>query len=177
MSEELLDVINEQDRVIDHKPRAVIHKLGLWHRGVHVFLFTQDGKLLVQKRSADRSTAPSMLDCSVSEHVKAGEGYLDAAKRGLKEELGLESIEITPLVRFRMEYGPNDNEVSTIYKGTLTNPNVQFDPVEISEVFFMSMDEIHAGIFNYENKYCPWFVQIMKWYMGMDSKLEILEKT
>ncbi|MBI5944081.1 MAG: hypothetical protein HY864_06910 [Chloroflexi bacterium] len=67
--DELLDIVNDEDIVIDQQMRSTVHQLGLWHRGVHVFLFTPDNKLLIQKRSADRASSPSLLDCSVSEHV------------------------------------------------------------------------------------------------------------
>src|SRR5689334_18473687 len=107
--DELLDIVNDEDIVIDQKMRSTVHELGLQHRGVHVLLFTRDGKLLVQKRSADRAACPSSLDCSVSEHVKAGESYVDAALRGMKEEMGLEEIDIHPLAKIKMNYGPNDN--------------------------------------------------------------------
>jgi len=95
--EEQFDVINEQDEVIGQAARSAVHARGLWHRGAHVLLFDNGGRLLVQKRSADRVASPSLLDCSVSEHVKAGESYPDAARRGLKEELGVKEIK----ARFR----------------------------------------------------------------------------
>ena len=172
---EFLDVINKEDVVVDSRPRSEVHETGLWHRGAHVFLFSSDGKMLIQKRSADRKSAPSQLDCSVSEHVKAGESYLEAAVRGLKEELGVEGIDLSPIAKIRMEYGPNDNEVSVIYKGLATSQEVRFDPVEISEVRFMDMDEIKAGIFESSEEYCYWFIEIMKWYFGLETKLELLD--
>ncbi len=82
--DELLDIVNDKDIVIGHEMRSITHQLGLQHRGVHVFLFAPDGKMLVQKRSMDRAQSPSMLDCSISEHIKAGESYIDAAVRGMK---------------------------------------------------------------------------------------------
>src|SRR3972149_7014818 len=129
--DELLDIVNDADIITGQEMRSTIHQLGLQHRGVHVFLFTPDGKMLVQKRSADRAASPSMLDCSVSEHVKAGESYLDAAIRGMKEEIGVDEVEIKALVRFRMNYGVNDNEVSTLYKGAVDPNKVKFDQIEI----------------------------------------------
>ena len=94
MPDELFDVIDEEDKVIGQEMRSVVHQRGLWHRGVHVLLFIQDEKLLVQQRSKDRVHSPLALDCSVSEHVKAGEDYFTAAVRGLQEEMGVEGIEL-----------------------------------------------------------------------------------
>lgn len=174
MTEEMLDVVNDKDAVIGQETRSVVHQTGLQHRGVHVFLFDEDGKMLIQKRSADRASSPSLLDCSVSEHVQAGESYLEAAMRGMKEELGVEGIEIKPLGTIKMEYGPNDNEISRIYEGRVIPDQIRFDSVEISEIRYMSLEEIQAGINNEKGLFCRWFVEIMKWYFGEPANLIVM---
>lgn len=174
MADELLDVVNDNDEVTGQAMRSAVHTQGLWHRGVHVFLFNEQGDMLIQKRSADRSNSPSLLDCSVSEHVKAGESYVEAAARGLKEEMGVEGVDLTLRGKIQMVYGVNDNEISEIYEGRLNGMSVQYDPVEISEVQFMSMSKIEAGIVEEEGKYCYWFIQLMNWYLGQPAKLKVL---
>lgn len=171
MADELLDIVNDNDEVTGQAIRSVVHQQGLQHRGVHVFLFNEQGEMLIQKRSADRANSPSLLDCSVSEHVKAGEGYLEAAMRGLKEEMGVEGIEIRPLGKIQMEYGHNDNEISFVYEGKVKPEAVTFDPVEISEVRFMSLDEIREGITREPALYCSWFIELMNWYFGKPTRL------
>lgn len=173
--EELLDIVNNTDAVVGLARRSVIHQCGLQHRGAHVFLFSGDGKMLVQKRSADRSASPSMLDCSVSEHVKAGESYLDAALRGMKEEMGVTDVEISPLVTFRMNYGLNDNEISTLYMGQVTPEIVRFDPVEIAEIGYYSLDQLEELMRDEKNKFCGWFIQIMNWYLKKPSEMIVLD--
>jgi isopentenyl-diphosphate delta-isomerase type 1 len=174
MADELLDVVNDEDVVTGQAMRSVVHQKGLQHRGVHVFLFNEQGKMLIQKRSADRVNSPSLLDCSVSEHVKSGESYFEAAVRGLKEEMGVEGIELKPLGKIQMEYGPNDNEISVIYEGRVNPQQVKFDPGEISEVKFMSLDEIKAGIVLEKRSYCGWFVELMNWYFGQAARLKVM---
>ncbi len=174
MSDELLDIVNDEDIVTGQERRSTVHELGLQHRGVHVFLFTQDGKMLVQKRSADRAASPSMLDCSVSEHVKAGESYLDAAIRGMQEEMGVDGIEIKPLVKFKMNYGVNDDEISTLYEGIVEPSKVKFDPIEIEQIAYYSINEI-KGMLSDESIFCGWFVQNMNWHLGLPSKLTVLK--
>ena len=175
MPDELFDVIDDEDNVISQEMRSVVHQRGLWHRGVHVFLFNYDGKLLVQQRSQDRVQAPLALDCSVSEHVKAGEDYSEAAVRGLKEEMGVEGIDLQLLVKFKMNYGPNDNEISVLYRGFVDPTLVKFDPVEIERIDYYSLDELRElpGIANHNFSY--WFKQILQWYLGEPSALEVLE--
>ncbi len=177
MSSELLDIVTEEDVVIDQQLRTRVHELGLWHRGVHVFLFTADGKMLIQKRSADRASSPSLLDCSISEHVKAGESYLEAALRGMREEMGVDGIEIKPLMKFSMNYGVNDNEISVLYEGVVDPAEVRFDPGEIESIQYISMDTIREKIKIEESKFCGWFVEILKAYDGESTgELQLLER-
>jgi isopentenyl-diphosphate delta-isomerase type 1 len=175
MPEELFDVIDENDRITGQEMRSKVHQLGLWHRGAHVLLFTQDGKLLVQQRSKKKLQSPLAYDCSVSEHVTASESYHSAALRGLSEELGTTGIELTPLVKFKMNYGPNDNEISTIFKGVLTNQRVQFDPVEIEQVEYYSLAELETLMQNEPAKFSYWFGQILLWYFDKPSALQVME--
>jgi len=174
MSDELLDVVNDDDIVIGREMRSVVHRRGLQHRGVHVFLFTQDGRLLVQRRSKDRAASPSLLDCSVSEHVQADEDYRTAAFRGMKEELGLNAMEIQEIVSFRMNYGPNDNEISRIYQGFVDPARVQFDPVEIEGIAYYGLAELLQRMEAGEESFCSWFVQIVQWAIGNPSELNVL---
>jgi isopentenyl-diphosphate delta-isomerase len=173
--DELLDIVDDKDNITGQEMRSTVHQLGLQHRGAHVFLFTRAGKMLVQKRSADRAASPSMLDCSVSEHVKAGESYFDAALRGMKEEMGVDGIEIDPLVTFRMNYGINDNEISQLFKGIVDPETVKFDPVEIEEINYYSVDELQEMIKAGDLKFCGWFIEILNWYVGNPSKLSVLK--
>lgn len=177
MSSEFLDIVTEEDIVIDQQLRSTVHQLGLWHRGAHVFLFTQDGKMLIQKRSADRASSPSLLDCSISEHVQAGESYLEAALRGMKEEMGVGGIEIKPLMKFRMNYGINDNEISVLYEGIVDPSQVKFDPVEIESIQYLSVDELQEMMKAEGLKFCGWFIEIWKAYRGKPTpNLNLLER-
>jgi isopentenyl-diphosphate delta-isomerase len=175
MSDELFDIVNGQDHVIGQEMRSVVHQRGLWHRGVHIFLFTGDGKLLVQRRSKDRLHAPSALDCSVSEHVKAGEGYYAAAMRGLEEEMGVEEVDLHSLIKFRMNYGPNDNEISTLYQGEVDPVKVKFDPIEVEWIGYYSLTELEEFLLKEEFMFSYWFEQIIRWYLIRPSALEVLE--
>jgi isopentenyl-diphosphate delta-isomerase len=175
MPDELFDVVNEHDIVIGQEMRSIVHQRGLWHRGVHVLLFTNDGKLLVQQRSKDRVQSPLALDCSVSEHLQAGENYYAAAVRGLKEEMGMEGVDLELLVKFRMNYGPNDNEISQIYKGLVDPASVQFDLIEIERIDYYSLDELKKLLENEDLNFSYWSEQIFQWYLGKPSALEVLK--
>ena len=85
---EWFDIVDAQNQVVGRDTRDNAHRLGLWHRSCHVFVLSSSG-LLLQQRSEGQDVCPSKWDLSVAEHLKAGEAYADAARRGLQEELGV----------------------------------------------------------------------------------------
>ena len=176
MPEEMFDVVNDQDEVIGQERRSVVHRTGLQHRGIHICLFVPDGRMLIQKRNKDRHASPSSLDCSVSEHVKAGEDYLPGAIRGLQEELGLEGIELRPIITFKMNYGPNDNEICRLYQGQLPDPSrVHFDPAEVESVRLASLEELQQLLAEGKTAFSRWFEQMLLWMGGKPNELQILQ--
>jgi len=175
MAEELLDVVTDDDRVIAQEMRSVVHHLGLQHRGVHVFLVTLDGHLLVQKRSRHQKTFPLTLDCSVSEHVKAGEDYQQAADRGLSEELGILGVRTHALVKFNMAYGPNDFEICILYEANVDPAQVRFDPSEVESIAYYRLEDLDKLIQGGEVVFSGWFVQLIQWYLDRPTQMNVLE--
>ncbi len=97
MSRELLDIVDPHGEPTgEQRDKDEIHRLGLPHRDVHVWI-TDGQHLLQQQRAWDKTIMPGEWDVSVGGHVAAGEDYLDAAVRETEEELGLRF----PLEQFR----------------------------------------------------------------------------
>lgn len=173
--DETFDIIDDNDNVIGQAARSDVHRSGALHRGVHLLLFDSSGRMLVQKRSADKRQYASLWDCSVSEHVQAGESYLDAAVRGAQEEMRVDVSGLRPLFKFRMEYGPNDNETSVVYAGVADPARVRFDAEEVSEVAYIDPSELLARMAKNPQEFCGWFIQIMNHYSGRPAEFQIYE--
>jgi len=169
---ELISVVDEHDNLLKGEDRKVVHSSTLWHRGVHVFVFNSQGELLVQLRSPIKDKYPDTYDCSTSGHVDFGDSYEETAKREIEEELGIKDAEIKPSIHFRMRYGPEDYMIckmfECIYDGKV-RPNE-----EITEIKFFGMDEIKRLINETPELFTPWFVEMLKWYFGVENKLEII---
>ena len=173
MADELFDVVNEDNVVVKQALRSIVHRTGLWHRGTSIFLFTPDGKLLVQKRNKNKDRFSAALDSSVGEHVKAGEDYAHAAARGLREELGIEGIELRPLIEFVSANGNNDNEISQLFEGFVDPHNVRFDPVEIERVEYHTLNELYEMVRARQVSFTRWFERLVPWYLGKPSDLRV----
>lgn len=99
-SNEILDVVNEHDRVVGREHRGIIHARGLMHRSAQVLLFNSRGELFLQKRSMNKDEFPGLWDSSAAGHLNPGESYAQCARRELEEELGIsEAGELEQLCR------------------------------------------------------------------------------
>ena len=119
--EEYFDVVDEHDIVIDGKPSSECYDMGLLHRAILVFLSNPQGEVYLQKRANNLLFYPGHWSASVTGHVSSGESYLQAAKREVKEELGIE-CELTELGKFqtpkwRIE-GKTEWEFITVFGGS-----------------------------------------------------------
>ena len=161
MSEEIFDVVDDQDRVIGQAARSVVHAGKLLHRAVHIFVFNTRGDLLLQMRSAGKDEYPLCYTSSASGHLGAGESYETAAPRELHEELGL-SAPLEWLAKFPA--GPETAHEHTVLFGTTSDSPLTIDTGEIAHVEFRSVAEIEAMILADPGKFSPPFVVLFDWY-------------
>lgn len=87
---EIFDVVDAQNRVTGQSTRGEVHARKLLHRAVHILVMNRRGEIFLQKRSHLKDVAPLKWDSSAAGHLDAGEGYAAAARRELREELGIE---------------------------------------------------------------------------------------
>ena len=89
---ELLDIFNDKFEKIGQATRDEVHKKGYWHQTFHCWILTKhndENFVLVQKRAAEKKTAPNKLDISAAGHLQAGESKENGI-REVQEELGIE---------------------------------------------------------------------------------------
>lgn len=169
---EYLDVVDEKDdRIIGRETREKIHSSGLWHSGIHVLVFNSKKRLILQIRSAAKDQFPNRYDCSVSEHLEEGETYKDAAIRGLREELGITDAKLKKILKFKMNYGPNDNMISGLYECRYDGP-ICVDKHETQGLETLSLHEIKEMLAKDEDAFAPWTKEILKWYLELPSRVE-----
>jgi len=176
--DELLLVVNENDEVIDYKTKAECHDDGgILHRAFSIFIFNEDGDLLLQRRSAEKRLWSLTWSNSCCSHPRKGESMDVATQRRLKEELGFET-ELQFLYKFQYQARYDDtgseNEVCSVYIGKVRSKNVEINPTEISEWTFISPEEMDDELKNSPEKYTPWFQ--MEWKRIREDFWEKVEK-
>jgi isopentenyl-diphosphate delta-isomerase len=87
-SDEMVDVIDENDNVIGSVWKSEAHSKGLLHRTVIAEVIGPDGKWTLVKQSSDRQDAGLLVN-PIGGHVSSGETEDEAIKREAFEEYGL----------------------------------------------------------------------------------------
>lgn len=87
---ELVDIVDREGvltgKTID---KSDAHKKGILHKVSVAAIINSDGKLLVQRRSLNKSTEPGKWDLSAAGHVDSKETSIEAILRETYEEIGI----------------------------------------------------------------------------------------
>ena len=80
-ADEILDIVDENDRVVGQCPRGEVYARGLRHRCVFIQARDAEGRIFVHRRTPTKLVFPSLHDMFVGGVVGAGESYDTAALR------------------------------------------------------------------------------------------------
>ncbi len=167
-TEEIFDVVDKDNKVIGKAPRSEVHARGLWHRATHVIILNSGGEMLLQKRSMTKDLYKGFWIDAAAGHLDAGETYESAARRELKEELGI-STRLRKLFDFR-KYTGNDNEFIRVFAGRHEGP-FKVNKEEVDFVKFFSFGKIMEMLKT--EKFTPASVQI---FSELKAKPELLKR-
>ncbi len=148
--DELIDILTSKGKPTGKTAlKSEAHKNGWFHATVHVWLFTSDKKILLQKRALTKKVFPGLWDISVAGHIATGESVLSAAKREVFEEIGLnlkekDFIKIgTRIHQVKHNNGIQDNEHHHVFIAELNVPleqlTIQKEEVADIELFDLSV--------------------------------------
>ena len=142
---EILEVVDEKGDVLKLAKRSEIHSdPSLMHRVVHVLVSDKKGRLLLQKRSRNKDVVPGKWDTSVGGHVNPAEDILDAAKREMKEELGISDCRLEYLYTYLFTNHIESELVSTF--SCIYNGQFFFNKDEIDEIAFWDIKKIKENL-------------------------------
>jgi isopentenyl-diphosphate Delta-isomerase len=142
--DELFDLVDLDDHVVGQVRRGEAHRNpALIHRSVQVLVFTHDGRLLLQRRSASKDLFPGYYCASASGHVASGEEYATTAERELAEELGI-SVPLTYISKALVRSEP-ETELTALY-ATVSDGPFRFHPTETDGGRLFAVVEVWHGI-------------------------------
>ncbi|MEW2623100.1 NUDIX domain-containing protein [Streptomyces sp. NPDC048106] len=149
-ADEILDIVDEHDRVVGQLPRGEVYDRGLRHRCVFIQARDAAGRLFVHRRTATKLVFPSLYDPFVGGVVGAGESYDEAALREAEEELGVSGLPRPAyLFKFLYDDGAGKTWWSAVYEVRCDLPvNPQAEEVQWHD--FLTDEEVEARLGEWE---------------------------
>ena len=160
-SEELI-LVDDNDREIGNISKAAAHDgEGVLHRAFSLFLFNDDGELLLQQRAPGKRLWGGYWSNSCCSHPRVGESMQVATARRLRDELNFETeLEHVYWFCYQASFGSvgSENELCHVYLGRANN-EVQANDSEIAAIRYLSPAVLDAEFAATPERYTPWFRQ------------------
>lgn len=152
MPDELIDIVTENNELTGiQKMKSESHRLGLWHRASHVWIYNSQKEILLQLRAKEKSLFPDTWDVSVGGHINADENPLDTAVRETEEELGikirkenLEFFKIQQIQAISNEIINNEFMYVYFYRYDGGVASIKLQKGEVAEIKFLPIDKIRT---------------------------------
>ena len=162
-------LVNELDEQIGRMEKMEAHRKALLHRAFSVFIFNDQGEMLLQQRAVSKYHSGGLWTNACCSHPRPEEATEDAALRRLQEELGF-TVSLTKIFDFRYNAsftnGLTEHEFDHVFVGTY-NGKINPNPVEVQDYCYKKMEEIGSSIKSHPHKYTAWFCiafpKVAKW--------------
>lgn len=153
-------LVDNQNKVLGTAPKLETHNENTpLHRGFSLFLFNKKGKLLLQQRAKTKKTFPLIWSNSVCGHPMLNESNINAAKRRLSYELGIDDVEIFEVIPdYKYKVGMNgiwENEICPVLVG-FTDKKPLINKDEIENICWIKWEDFLKEIDHKEKVYSLW---------------------
>ncbi|MFD7921158.1 isopentenyl-diphosphate Delta-isomerase [Streptomyces sp. NPDC059740] len=160
----MLELVDEEGRTIGVQEKLAAHQApGQLHRAFSVFLFDEQGRLLLQRRALGKYHSPGVWSNTCCGHPYPGESPFAAAARRTHEELGVGPSLLAEAGTVRYNHpdpasGLVEQEYNHLFVG-LVRGAPQPDPEEIEEIAFVTAQELAAR--HAEDVFSAWFMTVL----------------
>jgi isopentenyl-diphosphate delta-isomerase len=170
MDESLVILVDNKDNQIGVMEKMEAHRRGILHRAISVFIVNSGSKWILQKRAYDKYHSMGLWTNACCTHPGPGESNLDAAKRRLLEEMGI-NCKLEELFSFiykeKLDNELTEYEFDHVFFGIYDDDPV-INTSEVDDWERISFHELHLDLQNNPDNYTCWFKEI---YQDVHSHL------
>jgi len=152
-------LVDENDCEIGLMEKMEAHVKGVLHRAFSVFVFNNDGDLIIQQRAYSKYHSPGIWANTCCSHPRQGEKVIDAAHRRLKEEMGFDT-ELKEVFSFLYKadvgQGLIEHELDHVIIGVY-NESPKINDQEVASWKALPVQEIRDLIKINPEQYAEWF--------------------
>jgi isopentenyl-diphosphate delta-isomerase len=159
-------LVNERDEPLGLMEKMEAHQKGLLHRAFSVFVFNDDGEMMLQRRALSKYHSGGLWTNTCCSHPREGETIENAAVRRLQEEMGFtcDVEKVFDFVYYKvLDKGLIEHEFDHVLFGKFSGkPHI--NPDEVAEWKWAHPIEVSADMHHHPEKYTEWFKIIFKEY-------------
>ena len=159
-------LVDENDVAVGTSEKLAAHvNGGTLHRAFSVFLFDAEGRMLLQQRAATKYHFGGLWTNACCSHPRSGEPVIDAARRRVREELG---VDVALRHAFGFVYraedpvsGLTEHEYDHVFVGRFDGETAP-DPAEVAGVRWVEPGALLRDVEAHPERYTPWFKIVLE---------------
>ena len=165
---EQIILVDGNDKDIGTIGKMAAHRLGRLHRAFSVFIFNAESELLLQRRAFSKYHSRGLWSNTCCGHPRIGEKTVDAARRRLQEEMGIdckleEVFSFLYSVKFDDDLFENEFDHVMIGKyNAAPDPN----PEEACDWKWSDMDHLKYDMQTHPDNYTYWLRKSLERVIG-----------
>ncbi|WP_103327035.1 isopentenyl-diphosphate Delta-isomerase [Bacteroidetes bacterium endosymbiont of Geopemphigus sp.] len=166
--QEQVILVDSKDQPLGFMEKLQAHKVGNLHRAISVFIFNNQGHLMIQQRSLEKYHSSLLWANTACSHPYKEESTEVAAHRRLKEEMGFDCVlrkEFYFTYKAKLDNSLTEHEFDHVFVGNYNDvplPNNQ----EIASWKWIPLDELREAIREFPEKYAVWLKIILEQHLN-----------
>jgi isopentenyl-diphosphate delta-isomerase len=156
---ETVILVDQYDSQIGVEEKLKAHREGKLHRAFSVFIFNDQGEMLLQKRAANKYHSGGLWTNACCSHPRPAETVEQAARRRLREEMGFECVlqkAFHFIYKARLNGDLIEHEFDHVFIGHY-NGAVFPDASEVAAYRWIGAQALHHELKQSQENYTAWF--------------------
>lgn len=161
---EYVILVNEKDEPVGTMEKMEAHQKGLLHRAFSVFIFNNNNEMLLQQRAFSKYHSAGLWTNTCCSHPRPGEELINAAKRRLIEEMGIETAlthQTSFIYKTDFDNDLTEHEFDHVFVGKY-NSSPQINKDEVNDYKWINLTELRDWISKRPEDFTSWFKIVMQ---------------
>lgn len=156
-------LVNEWDEDIAVMDKLEAHKLGKLHRAFSIFIFNNQGEILLQQRANDKYHGGGLWTNTCCSHPQLAEDIKESAEKRLEFEMGFHTKlekKFHFIYHAQVENNLIEHEFDHVFVGIYNEnpiPNIQ----EVTNYKWMKLNDLESWILKEPSAFTYWFKEAL----------------